>query len=131
MKSFLFLFCFAAITCAPGPVETVPLSQEFDLTVEERAAIQGESLNIIFTRVDEDSRCPEGVECLWEGNARIRLRLERPNAIAMDAVLNTTLDPRSISFAGYRIDLKRLTPYPKIGGRIDPRSYVARLFVTK
>ncbi len=131
MKTFIISLCFAAITCTPNPVETVPVNQEFDIAVGQSVVVGGQSLIITFVRLDEDSRCPQGVLCLWAGNARATFRMEKPGVTTAEADLNTTLDPRSTFFAGYGIVLKQLTPYPQLDVKVDLGSYVARLLVTK
>src|SRR5262245_25820104 len=45
------------------------LGQEFELKVNQEALIVGEGLAVSFDSVLEDSRCPEGVDCIWSGNA--------------------------------------------------------------
>src|SRR5258706_8229145 len=114
------LLCCLAMTCAPDPIEVVPFNQEFDIHVGERAIVEGYPLVITFIRVADDSRCPEGARCIWQGNGRVTLRIEKTGVASTQTDLNTTLDPRSVSYAGFVIELKRLSPYPKIGESIDP-----------
>jgi len=136
MKTFILLVAsFLTLRCAPPlPVDPAPPNQEFDLRFGESVRVgTGPTILIKFLRVNEDSRCPEGVVCVWEGNARIELSLERERLIIPPTIapLNTALDPRSTVFAGYTITLRRLSPYPKYRTQIDPRAYIARLIVTK
>ena len=125
------LFAILALRCGPAPVESVPLSQEFDLKVGHQTMVHGEDLFITFSRLAEEGRCPEGVLCLWEGNARIQIRAEKGGVGITEAPLNTTLDPKHILFAGYDITMKKLSPYPKYGQPVDTLAYVATLLVTK
>ena len=131
MRFFIVVLCVIAISCSPAPVETVPVSQEFDLKFGEIVTIHGEPLSIKFTTVVDDSRCPIGVICIWEGNAQIRLRLETPDVRATEVSVNTSIDPGHVLFAGYTIQLKMLSPYPVYAQAIDTAAYVARLIVTK
>ena len=135
MKPYILLVFFLALQCAaPLPVDTPPLNQGFDLRVGESVRVgTGQTILIRFLRVTEDSRCPEGAVCIWEGNARVELQLERERLLIPPTIasLNTGVGPRSTDFAGYTIALRRLSPYPRIGEKIDARSYVAGLLVTK
>lgn len=81
---------------------------------------------VTFTAVREDSRCPTGVECLWEGDAAVELLVEaggEPTVI----VLHTALEPRSAVAAGLRLTLERLDPHPVAGRQTPPADYEATL----
>ena len=44
--------------------------------IGQETEFSGKSVTKVkFAEVLEDSRCPEGVDCLWAGNARIALEL--------------------------------------------------------
>ena len=107
------------------------LGKEFELSFGRRAAVAGEGLRVEFTSVVEDSRCPKGAECIWEGNARLRLRVSADGKEPAALELGTNLDPRSASYQGYQITLERLAPYPAAGQKLDAESYVATLTVRK
>ena len=92
-----------------------------------RSADNGE-LSISFDAVTEDSRCPSGAQCVWAGNAGIRLTLESANRTQV-AILNSTLDPRRVSFAGYAVGYRDVTPYPAADLPHDPVAYVATIAV--
>lgn len=92
-----------------------------------RTADNGE-LAVTFEGVSEDSRCPIGVMCVWEGNASIRLTLAS-GGDTQAAILNSTLDPKAAAFAGYTIGYRDLTPYPEQDAPWDPDAYVARIYI--
>jgi hypothetical protein len=87
------------------------------------AVVPGTQVTIDFREVTEDSRCPSNVVCVWEGNGQVALTLSTPSD-ARDVQLNTTSEPRRIEFAGIRIALASLAPYPS-GDPVDPGAYVA------
>jgi hypothetical protein len=93
----------------------------------DRSADNGE-LSVSFDAVTEDSRCPSGAQCVWAGNAGIRLTLESADRTQV-AILNSTLDPRQVSFAGYAVGYRDLTPYPATAEPHDPDAYVATIAV--
>lgn len=79
-----------------------------------------------FTAVREDSRCPRGVECVWQGDAAVELVVDaggEPTVI----VLHTTLEPRSTVAAGLRLTLVRLEPQPLASEQIPLGDYDASL----
>ncbi len=107
------------------------LGQPFDLKQGTSATIAGEGLTVSFVSVPSDSRCPSDVNCFWEGNAEVQLTLSKPGYPTTTVVLNTTLEPKSASYAGYTVSLQGLAPYPKSTGTIDQSDYVTTLVVAK
>lgn len=100
------------------------LGEEFELRFGEQASLDNEKLLISFEEVLEDSRCPEGVTCVWAGNAQVGLMVKDSTVN-----LNTYLEPQEIDIAGYHIQLISLNPYPVYEQVIDKETYVARLVV--
>lgn len=92
-----------------------------------RPANNGE-LSITFDGISEDSRCPTDVQCVWAGNASIRLTLSSGDRTEL-AILNSTLAPQETSFVGYTIGFRDLTPYPVSTEPLDPAEYVALIAV--
>jgi len=105
--------------------DTIRLGEEFVLRFGERAALPDTNVTLVFQDVTEDSRCPDGVLCVWEGNARILLGVNQSTV-----ALNTTLDPKKASVGRYVIRLNSLSPYPMIERRIQKKEYAAALVVT-
>ena len=103
--------------------------REFDISVGQEAQVRGTPLTIRFIRISEDSRCPSDVQCVWAGNAIVRLGLSATGIAGDEVSLNTTLDPKSANYGGYRISLTGLKPVPRSGTAIPAASYVATLEV--
>ena len=123
---FLFI-----LTSALAPPENVTLGQEFDVRVGQWVTIEGERLRVTFNRVAEDSRCPEGVNCIWAGNAKVVLWLSKGRRRSSTMMLNTGTDPKEAAYRGYEVKLVKLDPYPKEKRRIRRRDYVATLVVSR
>ena len=75
-------------------------------------------MNITFKGVSEDSRCPEGVNCIWAGAALAQVEVmgtsTRPtilNLASMDFPGRNY--HQSADFNGYTITLQDVAPYPK------------------
>lgn len=62
--------------------ETVIFGEPITLKIGETAEIET-SLSINFVDVVEDSRCPKGAECFWEGQARVELQVNNSDKIAV------------------------------------------------
>ncbi len=84
-----------------------------------------------FVEVVGDSRCPEGANCIWAGNAQIRITIARGESVSDPLELETNGPKGFIDFDGYRIKLKALEPYPKSGERTDSATYKATFEIKK
>lgn len=104
---------------------TVPVDgKEFTLRAGESVRLEGSQSIFQFLAVPEDSRCPEGVQCIWEGNAQLSLKLGDTQF-----AINTTVEPREAVVAGFRFQLVQLTQPPR--GDTVPGHYSATLKVTR
>lgn len=84
-----------------------------------------------FERVAQDSRCPVGVNCVWEGDAIARIRVEASGASPAVLELHTNAEfAREAVFQNHRIRLVRLAPPRQAESDIPPENYVATLVAT-
>jgi hypothetical protein len=107
------------------------LNAEFNLRIGREALIKGQGLTVSFTSVGEDSRCPQGVDCVWSGNAVAVVKLSKGDGGFTTAELNTNLEPREKSYQQYEISLVALNPYPKKDSRIKKEDYIGTFVVRK
>ena len=129
---FSFLFIFTTVLTPPASnVKEAALDQEFEIRVGQQVSIKHEGLRISFSFVAEDSRCPEGVKCVWAGNGKVMLRLSKAGRRYATMSLNTGLDPKEDAYRGYDVKLVSLNPYPKKDVRIKKKEYVATLIVSR
>lgn len=110
-----------AETVAPAPAATGPddgaaAAGEIELGVGESGTAGG--LELTLVSVSQDSRCPTGVACVWEGDAvaTVRARAEGADE-TFELHLNT--EPRSTVVAGRRVAFRALAP-PAVEGRAIP-----------
>ena len=127
----LLRFILTFVRAAIEEGEVIRLGQEFDLKINQEAMIEGEALDVVFESVLEDSRCPEGVDCIWSGNAKIKLRSGKQKQTPAAVELNTNVGSKSSSYLNYDIRLVALKPRPKADKPIQPNEYRATLIVTK
>ena len=135
VSAILPLLLLLTNALAPAPpasrVKRVELNQEFEIRAGENVWVGNDGLMVNFSRVAEDSRCPQGVTCVWAGNAKVALRLTKGRSRAAWLNLNTGLDPKESSYRGYQVKLVKLDPYPQQGRGIRKRDYVATLLVSR
>jgi len=117
------------IPASVAPAIQVETGREFDLAVGQEARVNGTPLSIRFRSVGEDSRCPSDVQCVWAGNAVVRITLASSSGGSSEASLNTTLEPKSVVFSGYRIRMAGLKPVPRSGTAVPAAEYVVTLEV--
>lgn len=82
------------------------------LRVGEVAQFPGEGLRIGFTSVDEDSRCPPDVVCVWAGVAKVAAWAEMAPKPRAEFVLatNNAVGPSEARYENYSIELLNLSP---------------------
>ena len=100
------------------------------LGLNQQKDVYGRKLRIKFLSVVEDSRCPTGTNCIWAGNAKVKVRIIDSKGRSKDFELNTNLPEKKVSYGGYEIELAGLAPYPNAEGT-NRAAYVATLSVTK
>lgn len=74
-------------------------------------------MNVTFKGIAEDSRCPEGTQCVWAGVAVANVEFMSTTSRPMILQLSTTEVKdkdyhKTQSFNGYSISLKEITPRP-------------------
>jgi len=127
------LVIIAIITCillvcggSPG------LGKEFSLSVGQTVSISGENLQITFDEVSQDSRCPTGAECVWEGVVICQV------SIVVDGItyhielaqLGLSDEYASELYKNYRFTFK-VEPYPEPDKEIAESEYRLLLTVSR
>lgn len=131
MKTKLILALILIFVCGNILQAKGRIMEQFKLQVNEQKTITKDKLTIKFISVVEDSRCPEGVKCVWAGNAKVQLKLKKKNGAWETFELNTNLEKREIKVSGYAIKIVELTPTPKANVKINRNGYVATFSITK
>ena len=87
---------------------------------------------ICLDSVLNDSRCPIGVQCFWEGNAEVRFKFEKYPDGPILFNLNTHKGFRNDTILDkYKFTLVGLSPLPKQGSRINQKDYKAEILIEK
>jgi len=111
---------------------TVCVAETFDLAVGEFYTLNAGSsdqFTIGFTAATEDSRCPTGVTCFWQGNAAIALSIQKEEAAAEAFTLHTAFE-NSTERHHYTIKLDTVSPYPENEVPNDLSNYIVRITAT-
>jgi hypothetical protein len=124
------LLVLAALSGCQGGVNTIKssLDNKFSLAIGQVAELQGEQLTVMFEGIQEDSRCPKGAMCIWQGRVRSLVQI---NGNGPAAELSLT-EPGLSSERGKDMYKQyeftsHVEPYPEVGKQISGKDY--RLFL--
>jgi len=106
---------------------SAPPGREYVLGFGETIHVGGMQLE--FTTLAEDSRCPASVTCVWEGNARILLTASRGRATNVLELNTHAQFPTRVIFEGLLIELRRVEPYPATPALPAAQAYTVTLFI--
>lgn len=129
--TILFIFPLSSAIFAQTTTKNVKLNTEFSLFAAQKGYLKTEKLNIEFVKVLEDSRCPEDVDCVWAGSAKVQIKVSKGKSAAQVIELNTNLEPTFITFQGYKIEITGLTPGIKSDSDRKSIKYLANFIVRK
>lgn len=145
MKTQLLLLLLAISACESDDVAKKDKELKYKETIQINDV---PSASLTFFEVN-DSRCPEGVQCIWAGNATVDLALEGVNTEGkLVKHINLCLgDCRTLygpgafrqidsvdqDFAGqkYRFILEKVSPTPKADSVLSKKNYSVSLRIEK
>ncbi|MDD2471896.1 MAG: hypothetical protein PHT28_03130 [Dehalococcoidales bacterium] len=113
-----------------GDVAAV-LDHGFPLAIGQKAVLYEDELEIRFEDILEDSRCPAGAQCVWEGRVSARVEF-KDNKDSYKMVLvqsGSAQDYVNETYKDYLITYK-ITPYPRQNETIDKKDYRLLLVIS-
>lgn len=130
LKYLLVIFLFAGMGCEEAIIE-----QGF--TIGKDASFQ---VNQLYTSADghytlkitevSDSRCPEGVQCIWQGEVTVKGEwTENNNKSTFET--HSVLNDQQKQPDGYTIKIVDAKPYPKYGTESKPENLAVTLLIQK
>jgi hypothetical protein len=120
--TFAFISCNEKATSGPSHPEFM-LGQTFDLALGKTMQLKGSDFTLNFAEVTEDSRCPEGVNCIRAGEVIFTLNSQ--------SVKKAPKKEAMTMIGEYKITVTAVSPYPKDGVQMDRTSYVLSMVVSK
>lgn len=120
------LLLLSACAAAPPSRPPVKAGEEFTLGLGETVGIEQKGVLLRFDKVAEDSRCPMNARCVWEGNARIEIKVSGSAAASYELNTSTRFNT-SAKITDFVLELRRLEPDRLAGA--PTKGYVATLFV--
>jgi hypothetical protein len=104
--------------------------QKVSVQVGKSATESHSKIQVEFVEMVEDSRCPKDVDCVWAGNAKIKIKVTKGTKSQV-IELNSGVPNKENKFSGYEFVLKTLTPEPASNIRINRNGYVAVISLKK
>lgn len=112
-------------------VVSAQTGQAISVCVGKEVTAKQSGLKVKFIEVLEDSRCPTDANCIWAGNAKIKVEVTDKRGGKKTLELDTNAGTKREQFDGWAIELASLTPYPRTNGKIEPAKYVAKVVITR
>lgn len=93
------------------------VNKTVELAEGETKFLADQKINIRFKNVVQDSRCPEGVNCIWAGAATVNIEVMSTTSRPMTLQLSTIYFPtksyhKTENFNGLSFTLVKVSPYP-------------------
>jgi hypothetical protein len=104
-------------------------AKEIKLSSDKQVADKSSKLTFKLIKV-EDSRCPADVDCIWAGNAKVKISIAKGKSAAKMFELDSAETSKKITFEGYEIALKDLSPIRKTTDT-SPINYIVKLNLAK
>lgn len=101
------------------------------LRVGQQKSMANGKVRVKFISVMEDSRCPSDVNCIWAGNAKVKVQVIVRGGETKIFELNTNTNAKGGTADAYRVQLESLTPYPRSNRKIRRNDYRLVISITK
>ena len=125
IAGLMMMLAFAVV-----PASAARRAETLRVQINKEKKFPKAKLSIRFVELVEDSRCPADAQCVWAGNAKIKIRVTM-NGRSHDLSLDTNGQHQAATAEGYSIKLLSLTPAPRSNIRIDRNGYVATFEAVK
>ena len=124
----LFLLILGTVTFAQNTEnETVKY-----VKITQKKCLKKKGFNLVLAAVVSDSRCPEGVTCVWAGEASVTVSVYKDSKLVEDHTIVFSMKNEEENkrwFSEYlpekqkNIKSCRVLPHPKEGVEINPNEY--------
>jgi hypothetical protein len=127
-KAILILLALFIVGGADTARAQTAGEEAISVGVNQSKRAMDRKLNVRVLLVVEDSRCPEGTNCVQAGNAKVRISIQKGTDPSKIFELDTN-GQGTASIAGFEVKLDSLTPSPKSAAPIKQKDYVANFTV--
>lgn len=127
-KSFILLLIILGVGCSNTDNRT---KGAINLKVNDCFDKFENKVSICLDSVFNDSRCPTGLVCIWEGDALASFSITRNDSIRRLILhINNSFQNDTV-IDGITIKLLSIMPYPISGAQIDPQDYKVEISINE
>jgi hypothetical protein len=130
LKCLLVLFLFAGMGCKETIQDpTFTIGKEANFRINQLYTSSDGRCTLLINEIS-DSRCPEGVECFWQGEVSLKGEWS-VNKSKTSIELHSVITNMEKQPDGFTIRIVDARPYPKTGTEIKPENSVVTLLIQK
>ena len=132
-KPILFFFIFIGTFA----LAQSPKGQKIKyVTIDQKVCSNQKDFQLVLKSIVTDSRCPEGVTCIWAGEVTAIVSVYKDSKLIEDATLLFAMKNEKENkewFAKYlprkqkNIKTMQVLPFPKEGKKIDSKEYCLKI----
>lgn len=134
-KLFIPAIILLLLSCQnEEPCTNYQLDKVFDVSFQKTATFCDGAISITFTKVTQDSRCPEDVVCFWQGLAEVEvlIAVNGSEEKFLFSTFPTFQDvPSEVTYRGYIFNLEGVKPYPNTKFSQKEKDYSIQMLVEK
>lgn len=130
IKYLFVLFTISVLSCEDTVLDQgFVLGREASFQVDQLYTSADGNYTLKITDVG-DSRCPEGVVCVWSGEVTVNGELtERGQKHTFE--IHSVVSQQNVQPEGFTVQVVDVTPYPKYGVETKPEDIVVTLLIKK
>jgi hypothetical protein len=134
MKKSLLLFLILFNTLAFG--QNTPKENIKYVKITQKKCLKKSGYQIVFKELVSDSRCPEGVTCIWAGEASVIVSVYKDSKLIEDNTMvfsMKNIEENKQWFSKYLPEKQRkiksisVFPYPKQGVVVNKKDYYIKI----
>lgn len=127
---FLILFLFVGTNCEDKIIDQgFALGREYSFEVNKSYSSEDGKYSLIINEVS-DSRCPEGVQCIWQGEVSVKGELTVEGSKSPFEI-HSVVSQSNKQPEGYTVQIVDAKPYPKYGTESKPEDLIVTMLVKK
>jgi hypothetical protein len=132
-KSILFFFIFISSVALAQITKSEKVKY---VKISQKLCSNQKGLQLVFKGIASDSRCPQGVTCIWEGEVTAIVSLYKDAKLVQDKTLVFSMknaEDNKKWFATYlpakkkKVKSLQVFPYPINGVKINSKDYYIKI----
>jgi hypothetical protein len=132
----LFLLMIGTITFA----QNTKTENVQSLKITQKKCLKKKGFNLVLKELVSDSRCPEGVTCIWAGEASVVVSVYKDSKLVEDHTMVFSMKNEEKNkqwFSKYLPEKQKniknfsVFPYPKEGVQVNPKNYYVKIGYVK